>query len=255
VKWTVLALALAGCTPPIDDVVKEHGGRVESALEPLEGLHAAMEKLPLLGADQIKTPSGKLSLDVGDRPSDGANTALVYLEDLAELGSLGMVYARVPGTTHVSECASFLEHQTNPYDPRDLEHWTKSITGWDVEGRFELCERLTHLLVIRTTRLMRPSAVRVGETPLDSGSYASCETEKKCAFDGGVVEGEVHLYQLDGVEHLGGFRFKAESSEKVSVEANSPALLVEKDLGKAVAAQIDKGLASNLTLEKKGLAP
>jgi hypothetical protein len=147
-----------------------------------------------------------------------ANATIVYLEDLAAPGELGIVYARLPGSRHLAECAAFLEHKTNPWDPRDPTHWTQALGGWSVESRLEHCGRLDTVFAVRTMELARPSTVRIEAGAVDGGAprsgalpsevnEATCATAGvRCAFDGGHIKAEVHVYTLEPFAHRGASR-------------------------------------------------
>src|SRR5688572_22391348 len=123
-----------GCFPSIDEAIAEHRGAVSLSLERVAVAAAAVPALPLLETDQVKAGPRPLVLDLDESPSSQDNAAVVYAEDLERPSELGAVYARIPGTTHVSECQAFLEHRTHPWDPRKPDRWTTWLAGFEVES-------------------------------------------------------------------------------------------------------------------------
>jgi hypothetical protein len=244
--------AVAGCLTSIDAAVTEHKGAVTTSLGRVAQVAPALPGLAPLASDEVGPlgPPMKLAMDAG--PSSRANAAVVYAEDLERLGELGPVYARIDGSTHPSDCAAFLEHRTYPWDPKKPERWTALLAGFEVESSFELCERLSYVLVVRTLELARASDLRVegtnpaGPRPELHADETTCgKAELRCVFDSGWLRGEVHVFQLEPFEHRGGFRFEAVNDDKLPWP-DAAASVLEKNLSIKVAKAIAEGVRAHV---------
>ena len=187
------------------------------------------------------------------------NAAVVYYEDLARVGELGNVYARMPGTQHVSECASLLEHQTMPWDPHNSAHWNQSITGFEVGKRLEYCTRLRTLFVIRTMELVKPSGARVEARPVDGGveggtvgtvstpSESTCRVANvQCKFDGGQIKAEVHVFSLEPFAYKGAFLLDVENNDKLRLSGAWSDVSLENDLASQLGLAFDVAMLNEL---------
>jgi hypothetical protein len=249
---TVLASSSLGCLPSIDDSVKKHGPGARATLTALAPIAEELRKLPPVPRDDAAPLEGSVVLDIG---GSGATAALVYLEDLRAPGELGAIYARVPISQRVPECAAFLEHKTYPWDPRNPQRWSEAVVGLEVASRLEECGRLRTLFVVRTLEFVRPMGARV-EATADAGAsrFVSADVSedtcamagRRCAFDGGHLKAEVHVYSLSPVARRGAFLVDVESSDKLLLSGVANDQLLESDLLAQVKSAIAAGIVKRL---------
>jgi hypothetical protein len=236
--------ALCGCTS-VDDAVKKHGASAKATLARMSPIAAEARASAPLERDDPPMSVGPIVVDGSSSPRSDVNAALVYVEDLDDLGSLGMVYARAPGTQLVPSCASYVDHRTYPWDPRNPERWKESLAGFEVVNALEACAQLKWVFALRTVSVVRPSHARV--VPADAGADAArlpgdvteatcAQKTARCAFDGGRLEIEVQLYALEPFARQGRFRIDLESHDRLRVygSPNTDSML-ESDLVTALA--------------------
>jgi hypothetical protein len=253
----LLASAALGCFPTVEEAQKKHGAAARATLAGLAPIAEELRRLPPVTGDEVAALEGTVVLDADGA---GATAALVYLEDLRVPGELAPVAARLPLSVHVPECASFLAHQTYPWDPRDPKRWTEAITGYEVGRRLDECGRLRALFVVRTLEFVRPTLARVVETATDAGAEAGASRAlpadvneatcgvvgRRCVFDGGRLRAEVHVYGLAPLARKGAFVIDVESSDRVSLSGAANDRTLESDLGAQVQQAILQGLQRRL---------
>lgn len=204
---TATATALAGCRS-VDAAIKEHGDKTKAVLSRIAPLASDLRTRAAITRDDVPAIEPRVVMNATADAAD--NAAIVYYEDLLALGELGNVYARIPGTKHVSECASLLDHRTMPWDPHDSQRWNEAITGTEVASHLASCSKIRTLFVIRTIELVKPSRARAETRTVDGGaeggsigtvstpSESTCRVANvQCKFDGGQVKAEVHVFSLE----------------------------------------------------------
>lgn len=156
----VLACAIANlavaCTS-VGSAVKKEGPAAKATLDALAQAAKDLETRPPVTSDVV-TASGAMVLDASD-PSAG-DVLVTYVEDLAARGELGNVTPRLNGTSTVAACASILDHETHPWDPRSPEGWNAPLYGDDAEKTLQACGRARYALVVRTTEVALPRNLR-----------------------------------------------------------------------------------------------
>lgn len=243
---SALVLALAGCES-IEKAKAAHGPAATKTLAAVAAVALDVKTRPNT-AVPTSAPPAPAVLAVSDRTSPSGNAYLVYEEDLAKRGELGSVYARVDGTGQLAECAAFLDHGTQPWDPKKPTRWTAPVAGFEVSSRLEHCGQVKYLFVIRTTALAKSSNVRVVPRPdggvdprFDGGppdvpGFEACSSPaRKCLFAPTYMKALVHFYTLDPVAHRGAFVLDAESSEQLAYYG-----------GTELDAQLERDLANNV---------
>jgi len=248
-----LLLLTGGCVS-LDEAVATHRAPTTAKLAAIEQVRVLLDAQPRLTTSAVEqVPAFVLPLD-SVSAAEEASAAIVYAEDLKAPSQLGPVYARVVGSIVVPECAAFIRHGTYPWDPRRADRWEGSVTGGEIQDRCAQCERLRVLLVLRTTDLARPSAGRVeGGVPGGAPTHAdvteaACRAAgAKCAFDGGWIAAEVHVFTLDPPKHHGGFVVEAESGVQFEV-SGSPDVgeMLENDLRSQLTARLRDAISTQL---------
>jgi len=188
IAFLATATALVGCQS-VDGAIKEHGGKTKTVLSRIAPLASDLRTRAAITRDDVAAIEPRVVMNATTDAAD--NAAIVYYEDLLALGELGDVYARVPGTKHVSECASLLEHRTMPWDPHDSHRWNEAINGTDVASRLDSCSKIRTLFVIRTMELVKPSGARVETRQVDggagSGTTGTVSTPSESTFTIGKI--------------------------------------------------------------------
>ena len=210
----------------MDAAIKEHGDKTKAVLSRIAPLASDLRTRAAITRDDVPAIEPRVVMNATADAAD--NAAIVYYEDLLALGELGNVYARIPGTTHVSECASLLDHRTMPWDPHDSQRWNEAITGTEVASHLASCSKIRTLFVIRTIELVKPSRARAETRTVDGGaeggsigtvstpSESTCRVANvQCKFDGGQVKAEVHVFSLEPFAYKGAFLLDVENSERV----------------------------------------
>jgi hypothetical protein len=195
-------------------VVKERGARVEQKLALVRAASETIQQAPLLTRDEPVDLTATFSMYAG--PPAPGNAALIYLEDLARLDELSLVYARMDGSKVVATCASFVGTERYPWDAQAPESAPSSGTGYSANRYFDVCEKLDTLFVVRTRALAKPSPGK-----------PSAGEQKRLEFEGGFIDTDVLVFDLAAKKQIGGLRVSAESDEKLD---GASAFEVEFDL-------------------------
>ncbi|MBK7584802.1 MAG: hypothetical protein IPI67_32015 [Myxococcales bacterium] len=232
----LLGALVSSCGPYIDEVVKERGAKVEAKLVQVRALGEELNRTPLLTQDEPTKVQVTLGMAAGGYPSAKITAALTYAEDLRDLDELGLVYARVNESSLVNQCAANVHTEREPWDPLFPSSPPASGTGYSATRRFDACERLTHLFVLRTRAFARPSPGRTN--PATQGQE----------FDAGFIDVDVLIFDLAEKRRVGGLRVQAESDVKLD---GATEFKVEFDLQynleKAIVASLKKN-APNVTV-------
>lgn len=228
--WVLaLGLGLTGCGPWIDEVVKERGAKVEQKLTLVRAVAEELPKTPLLEKNEPASVTATVSFEWP--PSKPLNAAIAYAEDFRDLDELGLVYARVGGSTLVNQCSAYVHTEREPWDPLHPEATPASGTGYSAEKRFDACEKLDYLFVLRTRAFSKPSVGRTTSNPV------------KPEFDGGFVDVDVLVFDLAQKKRVAGLRVQAESSEKLEeAQAFNVEFDLQYNLQKALAAALKSEL-------------
>jgi hypothetical protein len=173
--------------------------------------------------------SPRVVLNKGIDPEPGGNAAVIHAEDLRDLTELSLVYARMEAAKLVPSCTALVRTQREPWDGKSPSETPRSGWGYTASKRFAACSTLEYLLVIRTLVFAKPLSPSSPESAgaTDAGGATDGGTEAKSVFYGGYRKAEVLVFSLDGPKLLGGFRFEAESSEKLG---DTGELTLEADL-------------------------
>lgn len=240
--------ALAGCTS-VDGAVKKEGAKAKVNLAKIPAIAGDLATRAPVTADAVAPLAGHVLFDAS-YPND-TTASVVYAEDLAVPGELGNVYARIPGSKRVSECASLVEHGTFPWDPQSSTNWISSVDGAGVASILQSCTRIRTLFVLRTMDLVKPGNARINfsgdagdASAADAAPVASTPADEtscrpgggRCKFDGGYVKIEVHVFALDPLAHKGAFVIEAESSASVTLSGAYTSTYLETDLQTAISA-------------------
>lgn len=223
------ALSLAGCAPDLRDAVVKHRAAVEATLESARLVRDAARSAPSAssGVVRLGSPAPVLA-----RPSSFAvvNTALEYLEDLADPTELGNVPHRLAQAGLLNRCAAAMKTHREPFDPAAPNTVPSEVTGLAGAHLLEQCAALRYLIVIRTVAYAAPSALKetsdcgapAGAAP-DAGLPAVADAgapshPAACLrFDGGYLAAEALVFDVGSRAALGGFPFEAESDLRVDV--------------------------------------
>ena len=250
------ATVLAGCQS-VDGAIQEHGAKTKTVLSGIAPLASDLRARAAVTRDDV--PAIEPLVVMNATPEKTDNAAVVYYEDLLALGELGNVYARIPGTKHVSECASLLQHRTLPWDPHDSHRWNEPVTGFDVAKSLESCSTLRTLFVIRTMELVKPSGARVETRPVDGGaeggtlgtvstpSESTCRVANvQCKFDGGQMKAEVHVFTIEPFAYKGALLLDVESSEKIRLSGAWSDVSLELDLADRVGVAFEAAMLKQI---------
>jgi hypothetical protein len=167
----------------------------------------------LTAVSKIKAPSSAPSGAI--RPSGGkaveAPAATVYESDLSALGvtttSSTETYP-LKGGNDLRACAAAVR----------LKKRLDGYTAESVESALAWCPKIRYLLVVRLTK------------------FTAADSHNGLQFKGGAAEGQVFAFEVPSGTPIGGYSFKAQSSEKV--KSNE----IEKDLRENIAKALDAGL-------------
>ncbi len=122
--WVLaLGLGLTGCGPWIDEVVKERGAKVEQKLTLVRAVAEELPKTPLLEKNEPASVTATVSFEWP--PSKPLNAAIAYAEDFRDLDELGLVYARVGGSTLVNQCSAYVHTEREPWVGRTTSNPVK----------------------------------------------------------------------------------------------------------------------------------
>lgn len=225
----VVLISGRGCVKLTAAALKEHEHNVRPTLDGAKQVAEDIKKLPFITESKLDIDGDGLEVVFSGR-SKPSTALIVHEEDLASIDELGAVYARVPQSRTLAECAAIVLHGTHPWDPFKPKYWTSSLDGWFADRPLTRCGSAKYLLVVRTIELVKASVI---------GKECS---STQCKFSSGYVRGEVHVYGLSPVAHLGAAQFEAENGEKVNVQLGTEVELAH---------QIAKQIASSV----KNLAP
>jgi hypothetical protein len=211
----LLGIALAGCGPNMEEAIATHGAKVEQKLAAVGRVGAVLPATPVLDHDGVEG-SPRVVVKKGIDPEPGGNAAVIYVEDLRDLTELSLVYARMEPARLVPNCAALVRTHREPWDAKSPSQTPPSGWGYTASKRFEACSTLEYLLVIRTLAFAKPSSPSSPSgVTADAGGATDAGSEATSVFYGGYGKAEVLVFALDGPRLLGGFRFEAESSEKL----------------------------------------
>ena len=208
-----------GCGPYMEDVSRTHRAKIEAKAT------AAIA----IGRDASEAPG--LTGDSAAIATDVREAALIYLEDFRELTELSKVYARILATRMFPDCVALVRTDHKAWNSRYPDTVPEQGFGNSAKKQLEACERMAHLLVIRTTAFAPPteperieSKALAGPAGSDGGAAKSGDAGAdadagqeliKFGFNGGYLEADVLVYALADARRLGGFRVEVENSDQV----------------------------------------
>lgn len=240
----LLGVAIAGCGPNMEEAIATHGAKVEQKLATVARVGAMVPTTPLLERDAVEGSPGLVLQGIDAKP--GGNAAVIYVEDFRELTELGLVYARMDHSALVPTCAALVRTQREPWSAEQPDRAPSTGFGYSASKKFEACEALDYLLVVRTLAFAKPAVLPRTSTwsechsrptdagTSDGGALTDAGAESWASnFEGGYLKAEVLVFSLDGPRLVGGFRFEAESTETVS---SASALALETNLESNVTA-------------------
>ena len=137
--------------------------------------------------------------------------------------SFGNIPFRILGSGSVNRCAAILSTHRYPYDP-NLGKVPDEIPWYLADDNLKHCEAIRYLFVIRSLAYASPHAIKESTGPCpapDAGPSSTTNTTKCQVYDGGYLQAEVLVFDLQNGAHLGGFRFTAESSPRLDIALNS----------------------------------
>lgn len=240
---------LAGCDN-VEDSIKEEGPKARAVVTEMAAIARDLEtRPPVTESKPVAVPPG-ISLDTTGYARD-TNALIVHYEDLQRAGELGNVEVRTKGSHHFSECASFLDHRTYPWNPKEPTKWLESLTAWTVADRLKECGRAKLAVVVRTMAFATAGRARVQRRPAplviapadggaarDAGAdasakpkdggveagaptppidatsvdFATCSSpQHRCVYDPAYVKAEIHVFTLGPATHKGAFVLEVES--------------------------------------------
>lgn len=225
---TIGAMA-GGCGPDLEEVIRDHKAAIEAKLASFPSIRDQVARLPKLDADSVTPTEAHLVLAL-----DGSSTssaALVHAEDLANPEELGFVWGRVESSGALNECASIARRGHEAFNPGNPNNSLSRPLGFTATSKFEACEKVTTLLVIRTSAFVQPSAPELAGSAFvpdlsicdpvagaraDGGASDANATESRWRFSGGRIQAEILVFALNGARYEGGFRVEAVSSARLA---------------------------------------
>ncbi len=282
IRCAILAIvavaSAAGCGRDLRDSIADHRASVERKLEGAREARDAVRAAPAFAGGSISLggPAPHLARPA---PHGPANTAVAYLEDLADPKELGNVPHRLAQSGLLNRCASALVTHRAPFDPRASTTTPAVVTGLAGDDLFDQCEALRYVVVIRTVAYAAPTSAETTSScgaategaavvggadagPRDAGAGArdagagsrdAGAVDASAAawpaspatclrFDGGFLRAEAFVFDLETRALLGGFAFEAASSARLDVAADrgGPKGAVEADLVGEIANELRK---------------
>ena len=220
-------------------IITEHKAKVEPQLAKLATFRDVARAAPPVTNDDvaINGPAPKIGVTDVD---EHVNVAIEYLEDLADLTALGNVPHRILGSGSMNRCAAIFATHRYPYNPM-LPFVPEEIPSYVADDNLKHCEAVRYVFVIRSLAYAAPSSSRDSTgvcpnsyttAPADAGaSDAGPTAVANCkVFDGGYLNADVLVFDINSGVLLGGFRFTAENAARIDIGASSnPATAVTAD--------------------------
>lgn len=236
--WILALLPVFGCvSKDLREVISEHKTKVEPQLAKITAIREAAKTAPLVTVDDVTINGPPPRIGVTD-VDEHANVAIEYLEDLEDLTSWGAVPFRILGSGSLNRCAAILSTHRYPYDPM-LGKVPDEIQWYSADDNFKHCEAVRYVFVIRSLAYASPTIMRESTCPDSSSSSmvdaafaaavadagvadAGTKSASKCqAYDGGYLQADVLVFDVQNGARLGGFRFTAESSSRLDIAWSS----------------------------------
>jgi hypothetical protein len=227
--WILALVPAFGCaSKDLRTVITEHKALVEPQLAKLTAIRDAARTAPPVTDDNVNINGPAPKIGVND-VDEHANVAIEYLEDLADPTALGYVPDRILGSGSMNRCAALLATHRYPYNP--IAGTVPDEIPWYVaENNLKHCEVVRYVFVIRSLAYIFPSTVHdsTGPCPSPSGtpdagtSDAGTNAKAICkVFDGGYLNADVLVFDMQNSTQIGGFRFTAESSPRIDIGSYS----------------------------------
>lgn len=205
---------IAGCkkdpAAEADKAIATHRPKATAHIEGLKKLASSMKAATPVTTDAVKLDAGPVS--IGGADSFGVTAGLLYEEDLDDVESPHTKEKwPVPNAGLFGACGAML----------------KGAGFTALHKRAQLaknCADAKYAVVVRTLERKAPV--------LDEAEHR---------FRPGVQAGEVHVWNLETGQELGGFRFSAENDDSVKSRGVSALHDVERDLAINVSTAIDDG--------------
>ncbi len=229
--WILALLPAFGCvSKDLRTVITEHRPKVEAQLAKVNAIRETLRATPAVTVDDVTIPGPPPRIGVTD-VDEHANVAIEYVEDLEDLNSWGAVPFRIMGSGSMNRCAAALSTHRYVYDPI-VGTVPTEIPWYTADDHFKHCEGVRYLFVIRSLAYVSPTVVRESSGPCpepSSGSGADAgapdagpKSTAKCkVYDGGYLQAEVIVFDVQNGTRLGGFRFSAESSPRLDIGLSS----------------------------------
>jgi hypothetical protein len=232
--WILALLPFFGCrAKDLRGVISEHKSRVEPKLALLPKIRDLARSAPAVTVDhvEINGPGPKIGVvDIDEM----INAAIEYIEDLEDSTAFGNVPHRILGSGSLNRCAAILANHRYPYDPL-IGTIPQEIPWYVADSQLRHCVEARYVFVIRSLGYSSPTAAQMsaGACPpasssdsLDGGVFDAGSDDAgvrpACkVFNGGYLNADVLVFDLEKGTHLGGFRFTAESSPKVDIAGHT----------------------------------
>lgn len=237
--WILALIPVFGCGKDLRDVIAEYKGKVEPQVAKLSAIRAAAKEAPRITTDGaiIQGPPPKVAfLNIDEH----VNVAIEYQEDLDDVTAYGNVPHRILASGTMNRCAALLANRRQPYDPT-TGTVPLQVSWYEADDILKHCAAVRYVFVVRSLGYSAPSKIRsvagpcpkpfsgdvsdAGVPPASAdagiaivGSYAGKPCE---VFDGGYLDAEVLVFDMNDSKQVGGFRFTAESSSSVDVGGSS----------------------------------
>lgn len=241
-SWLLVLGPLWGCgTHDLRSTITQHKVKVEAQLAKLGKIRDAARTAPPVSSDNVTITGPAPKIGVTDI-DEHANVAIEYLEDLDDTAALSNVQFRILGSGSMNRCGAILTTHRYPYNPASSAI-PDEIPWYVADEHLKHCAAVRYIFVIRSLAYAAPSLLRENSTsslcpkpmrlkPLGSADAGapdagaadaeSATTEKCPTFDGGYLQADVLVYDLENGQQLGGFRFIAENSSQIDVAGSSP---------------------------------
>jgi len=254
-----VAASSAGCGEGFEKVVERHRAAMEAKALAAVRVGEAARARPRLERDGLSEPA-PLRLHLAQTHLADSNALAVYWEDLILPEELGYVVARVEGTRRFADCASYVRRGHTAFDPAQPSRFLSIPLGFTASDALTECTRTRYLVVLRTVGFVPPgtavhAAVQGAAAPgadagapalpadagaADAGAADAGAPEDTWSFEGGQLDLEVLVYELEGARDLGGFRVSAENSPVFDGTD------VEQDLRKNLGKALEQGLGAHV---------
>ncbi|GEM_PF-698178 len=253
------AAVSAGCGEGFEKVVERHRAAMEAKALAAVKVGEAARARPRLERDGLSAPV-PLRLHLAQTHLADSNALAVYWEDLVLPEELGYVVARVEGTRRFADCVSYVRRGHTAFDPAQPSRFLAIPLGFTASDALTECTRVRYLVVLRTVGFVPPgtavhapvqSFVASGADagvvdagapapPAEAGAADAGAPEDTWSFEGGQIELEVLVYELEGARDLGGFRVSAENSPVFDGTD------VEQDLRNNLGKALEQGLGAHV---------